>query len=70
MFLLQWITTKLGSECRSYGGACTTWFPGCAYARQLCGHQLYQQIQRANRLPQGSVRILHFISSDLFIFYV
>ena len=46
------------------------WFPNCAYARQLCGDELYQQIQEAQRLRQGFLKMLHFLSCSLFIFSV
>jgi hypothetical protein len=29
------------------------WFPQCAYAKQLCGHNLYQKIQESKRAIQG-----------------
>jgi len=29
------------------------WFPYCAYARQLCGDELYQKIQESKRMAQG-----------------
>jgi hypothetical protein len=29
------------------------WFPFCAYAKQLCGHELYQKIQESKRMAQG-----------------
>ncbi|CAF2864133.1 unnamed protein product [Rotaria sp. Silwood2] len=29
------------------------WFPHCAYAKQLCGDDLYQKIQHSKRLTQG-----------------
>ncbi|CAF1098546.1 unnamed protein product [Rotaria sordida] len=32
------------------------WFPHCAYARQLCGDDLYRKIQESKRAQQGHVR--------------
>jgi hypothetical protein len=29
------------------------WFPHCAYARQLCGNELYREIQESKRAQQG-----------------
>ncbi|CAF1051300.1 unnamed protein product [Rotaria sp. Silwood1] len=29
------------------------WFPHCAYAKQLCGDDLYRKIQESKRLAQG-----------------
>lgn len=44
------------------------WFPKCSYARQLCGQEMYQRIQELQRLQQGFLEILHFLSCSLFIF--
>ena len=29
------------------------WFPHCAYAKQLCGDELYRKIQESKRAQQG-----------------
>ena len=34
------------------------WFPHCAYAKQLCGPELYQRIQESKRALQGSSYLL------------
>jgi hypothetical protein len=31
------------------------WFPHCAYAKQLCGSELYRKIQESKRAQQGSL---------------
>jgi hypothetical protein len=33
------------------------WFPHCAYAKQLCGAELYRKIQESKRAQQGSLLI-------------
>ena len=36
------------------------WFPNCAYAKQLCGDELYRKIQESKQVQQGKL-VIYFI---------
>ena len=45
------------------------WFPHCAYAKQLCGDELYRKIQESKRAQQGMfVILLHNLKIILYFF--
>jgi hypothetical protein len=48
------------------------WYPHCAYAKQLCGTELYNRIQLTKRIQQGKLTTYcrlenHKINDDLFL---
>jgi hypothetical protein len=44
------------------------WFPRCAYAKQLCGDELYRKIQESKRVQQGMFQHKKLFDRILFIF--
>jgi hypothetical protein len=44
------------------------WFPHCAYAKQLCGDELYRKIQESKRAQQGMLKYKKLFNKILFLF--
>ena len=44
------------------------WFPHCAYAKQLCGDEMYRKIQESKRAQQGMFEHYKFYDQISFIF--
>ena len=40
------------------------WFPNCAYAKQLCGSELYRKIQESKRAQQGDCSVLSILRKN------
>jgi hypothetical protein len=45
------------------------WFPHCAYAKQLCGDELYRKIQESKRAQQGMFECYKPCDKILFLFF-
>jgi hypothetical protein len=45
------------------------WFPHCAYAKQLCGDEMYRKIQESKRAQQGMFEHNKFYDNILFLFF-
>jgi hypothetical protein len=44
------------------------WFPHCAYAKQLCGDEMYRKIQESKRAQQGMFEHYKFYDKISFVF--
>jgi hypothetical protein len=45
------------------------WFPHCAYAKQLCGDEMYRKIQESKRAQQGMFECYKSCDKILFFFF-
>ncbi len=45
------------------------WFPGCAYAKKLCGDELHRKIQESKRAQQGLFKHSQFEDNILFFLF-
>ena len=46
------------------------WFPHCAYAKQLCGDDLYRKVQESKRAQQGELHLMFLSSFSMLAFNV